>query len=76
MLAQLLGYSNNTSRTMTNLFADADALEALKRSFAEQPNWKAAVVEGGSWGGTAAENIARYQELVGTPRRACTKFLF
>jgi hypothetical protein len=52
--------------TMTNPFADADALKALKRSFAEQPNWKAAVIEGESWGGTAAENIARYQELVGT----------
>jgi hypothetical protein len=50
---------------MTNPFANPAALEELKRSFAEQPNWKAAVVEGESWEGTAEANIQKWRGLVG-----------
>jgi hypothetical protein len=46
--------------TLSNPFSNLIELEALKHSFAEQPNWKAAVVEGESWEGTAEENIAKY----------------
>jgi len=52
--------------TMTNPFANPAALEALKHSFAEQPNWKAAVVEGESWEGTAEANIQKWRGLVGS----------
>jgi hypothetical protein len=31
----------------------------------QQPNWKAAIVEGESWEGTAEENTAKRQDLVG-----------
>ncbi|KAF9507573.1 hypothetical protein BS47DRAFT_1488788 [Hydnum rufescens UP504] len=43
--------------TLTNPFANPADLEALKRSFAEQPNFKAAAE---SWGGTAEENIKKW----------------
>jgi hypothetical protein len=48
----------------TNPFANVVELEALKRDFAQQPNWKASLVEGESWEGTTEENIAKYQKLV------------
>ncbi|KIM39621.1 hypothetical protein M413DRAFT_29320 [Hebeloma cylindrosporum] len=51
--------------TPTNPFANPVELKALKDSFAEQPNWKAAVVEGETWEGTGEENIKKYQEAVG-----------
>jgi hypothetical protein len=47
----------------TNPFANVVELEALKRDFAQQPNWKASLVEGESWEGTTEENIAKWQKL-------------
>jgi len=47
----------------TNPFANVVELEALKRDFAQQPNWKASLVEGESWEGTAEENIAKWKNL-------------
>jgi len=47
----------------TNPFANPTELEALKKSFAEQPNWRAAVKEGTTWEGTADENAAKWREL-------------
>jgi hypothetical protein len=44
--------------TLTNPFANRAELEALRRSFAEQPNLKAATE---SWEGTAEENIKKWQ---------------
>lgn len=51
--------------TFTNPFSNPVELDALKRSFAVQPNWKAAVVEGESWEGNAEQNTAKYRRLVG-----------
>ncbi|KAF8335494.1 uncharacterized protein EI90DRAFT_337948 [Cantharellus anzutake] len=42
---------------------DPSALEALKKSFAEQPNWRASVMEGTSWEGSANENAAKWRKL-------------
>ncbi|KAK2461027.1 hypothetical protein APHAL10511_006968 [Amanita phalloides] len=47
----------------TNPFADPTTLQALKESFAEQPNWKAAVMEGATWEGSADENAAKWRKL-------------
>ena len=51
--------------TPTNPFADLDTLQALKDSFAEQPTWKAAVVEGNTWEGNADENAMKWRRLNG-----------
>jgi len=51
--------------TPTNLFANPEKLSAMKRSFSQQPNWKAAVVEGETWEGTAEDNVEKWQGLVG-----------
>jgi hypothetical protein len=50
---------------LMNPFANIVELDVLKRSFAVQPNWKAAVVEGESWEGNAEDNIVKYRRLVG-----------
>jgi hypothetical protein len=50
---------------LCNPFANRIELEALRRSFAEEPNWKAAVVEGETWEGTTEENVEKWRELVG-----------
>jgi hypothetical protein len=47
----------------TNPFANPASLEALKKSFAEQPNWKASVREGTTWEGNADENAAKWRKL-------------
>jgi hypothetical protein len=51
--------------TMTNPFDNPAELEALKRSWAEQPDWKAAVIEGESWEGSVEENTVKWRSLVG-----------
>ncbi|KZP31232.1 hypothetical protein FIBSPDRAFT_945258 [Athelia psychrophila] len=48
---------------MTNPFANPAGLAALKHSFAEQANWKAAQLEGESWEGTAEENVAKWHAI-------------
>ena len=48
----------------TNPFADLPKLDNLVDSFRAAPNWKASVIEGGGWGGTAEENVARYLSSV------------
>lgn len=45
----------------TNPFTDPAALQALKESLAQQPNWKASVKEDTSWEGNADENAAKWQ---------------
>lgn len=51
--------------TPTNPFTNPAELQAIKHSFSQQPNWKAAVVEGETWEGTAEDNIEKWQKLVG-----------
>jgi len=51
--------------TATNPFSNPAELQVMKDSFAKQPNWKAAVIEGETWEGTAEENINKWQELMG-----------
>jgi hypothetical protein len=48
----------------TNPFADLPKLDNLVDSFRDAPNWKASVIEGGGWDGTAEENTARYLSSV------------
>ena len=43
----------------TNPFTNPSALQALKESYAKKPNWKAAVMEGETWEGSADENAAK-----------------
>ena len=47
----------------TNPFTNPVSLQALKQSFAEQPNWKAAIKEGTTWEGNADENAAKWRKL-------------
>ena len=47
----------------TNPFTNPAELEALKKSFAEQPNWRASVREGTTWEGNADENAAKWRKL-------------
>jgi hypothetical protein len=51
--------------TLCNLFANPIELDALRCSFAEEPNWKAMVVEDETWEGTTEENVEKWQGLVG-----------
>ena len=46
-----------------NPFTNPLALKGLKESFAKQPNWKAAVIEGTTWEGNADENAAKWRKL-------------
>jgi hypothetical protein len=50
---------------MANPFANPAQLAALKESFHQQPNWKAAVVEAETWEGSAEENILKWKKLAG-----------
>ena len=47
----------------TDPFTNPASLKALKQSFAEQPNWKATVMENTTWEGTADENAAKWRRL-------------
>jgi hypothetical protein len=47
----------------TNPFTNPVSLKALKKSFAKQPNWKAAIKEGTTWEGNADENAAKWRKL-------------
>ncbi len=47
----------------SNPFTNPASLKALKKSFAKQPNWKAAVMEGTTWEGNADENAAKWRKL-------------
>lgn len=51
--------------TPTNPFANPAELQSLKDSFSRQPNWKASVLEGETWEGTAEENVKKWQRLMG-----------
>ena len=44
--------------------ANPSDFEELMRSSRQQPNWKATVIEGESWEGSAEENIAKYQRVM------------
>jgi len=46
-----------------NPFTHPTVLQGLKESFQQQPNWKAAVMEGETWEGTADENAAKWRKL-------------
>ena len=47
----------------TNPFTNPVSLQALKESFAKQPNWKASIKEGTTWEGNADENAAKWRKL-------------
>lgn len=53
--------------TFSNPFTNPPELEAIMRSSREQPNWKAAEMEGESWEGTAEENVEKYQRIMNPP---------
>ena len=50
--------------TPTNPFSNPTELQAMKDSFAKQPNWKSAVIEGETWEGTAEENVNKWRGLM------------
>jgi hypothetical protein len=56
-----------TTITFTNPMTNPSELEAVIRSARQQPNWKAAVIEGESWEDTAEENIAKYRRVMLLP---------
>ena len=59
-----------TMITFTNPMTNPSELQAVIRSARQQPNWKAAVIEGESWEGTAEENIMKYQRVMPPPDTA------
>jgi hypothetical protein len=59
-----------TTITFTNPITNPSELEAVMRSARQEPNWKAAVIEGQSWEGTAEENIAKYRRVMPPPDTA------
>jgi len=56
--------------TFIDPMANPSELEAIMRSARQQPNWKAAVIEGESWEGTAEENIVKYRQVMPPPDTA------
>ena len=56
-----------TTITFRDPIANPSELEAVMRSARQQPNWKAAQIEGESWDGTAEENISKYQRIMHPP---------
>jgi hypothetical protein len=50
--------------TLGDPFANPAEMKALKRSFVEQPNWKAAIKEGEKWEGSSQENTNKYQGII------------
>ena len=53
-----------TTIMFVNPMTNPSELEAVMRSARQQPNWKAAVIEGESWEGTAEENVAKYRQIM------------
>lgn len=53
--------------TLKDTIANPSELEAVMRSSRQQPNWKAAQIEGKSWEGTAEANISKYQRIMHPP---------
>jgi hypothetical protein len=53
-----------TTITFKNPMTNPAELEAVMYSARQQPNWKAAMMEGESWEGTAEENIEKYQQIM------------
>jgi hypothetical protein len=53
-----------TTITFRDPITNPSELEAIMRSARQQPSWKAAVIEGESWEGTAEENTAKYLQLL------------
>jgi len=50
-----------TTIMFTNPMTNPPKLEAVIHSAHQQPNWKAAVIEGESWEDTVEENIVKYR---------------
>ena len=53
-----------TTITFRNPMTNPSELEAIMCSAHQQPSWKAAVMEGESWEGTAEENTAKYLRIL------------
>jgi hypothetical protein len=49
--------------TITSPFTNRAELEGLRRSFTQEPNWIATLIENESWGGTSEENAAKWRNL-------------
>ncbi|THU91593.1 hypothetical protein K435DRAFT_727062 [Dendrothele bispora CBS 962.96] len=50
---------------MMELTLDQNTIEQIVRASRAQPSWKACMVEGSSWEGSAEENIAKYKATIG-----------
>lgn len=56
-----------SSITFRDPISNPAELEAVIRSSRQQPNWKAAQIEGQSWEGTAEANIKKFQRIMHPP---------
>ena len=61
--------------TFRDPIANPSEFEAVMRSARQQPNWKAAQIEGESWEGTAEENISKYQKIMHPPPEDLSQLL-
>ncbi|KAJ7654393.1 hypothetical protein DFH06DRAFT_513193 [Mycena polygramma] len=48
----------------SHIFRSPGAMEAFRQQLPQQPSWRASVLEGGGWDGSAAENTQRYLDLM------------
>lgn len=57
-------YDGKGTIHLSDPFANPKELEELMAGYRRLPTWKAAIVEGTSWAGTAEENIALYRREI------------
>lgn len=57
-------FDGNDTIRLSNPFENPKELEKLVAGYRKLPNWKAAIIEGTSWAGTAEENIALYNNEI------------
>ncbi|KAJ7642679.1 hypothetical protein DFH06DRAFT_604522 [Mycena polygramma] len=48
----------------SHIFRSPGAMETFRQQLPQQPSWRASVLEGGGWDGSAAENTQRYLDLM------------
>jgi len=58
--------ASGASSTERTLALNADVVAEILAATHAMPSWKACVVEGTSWDGTAEENIQKYVSSIGT----------
>ena len=62
---QMAGVGSASSGKSTLPLPDADHIAKILEVMYTLPSWKACVMEGTSWTGTAEENIQKYRDVIG-----------